>query len=154
LRIDVVKPIIVVVEWNSVFGSKHAISVPYDTTFQREKAHYSNLFWGASIAAFEHLASCKGYVLLGSNSAGNNLFFVRRDRLGRLIRMSAKDAYVESSFRDSRDVTGKLNFLSGQRRLNEIIDISVVDVVRGITTTLRALDASMQHHSADETFSL
>lgn len=152
-RISVVNPVIVVVEWNSVFGSKHPVSVPYNTTFQREKAHYSNLFWGASIAAFEYLASCKGYVLLGSNTAGNNLFFVRRDRLGRLIRMSAKEAYVESCFRDSRNVMGKLNFLSGQRRLNEIIDISVVDVVRGVTTTLRVLDASKQHHSVDEILS-
>ena len=48
-KIEVVRPIIVIVEWNSVFGVDHAISVPYDRAFQREKAHYSNLFWGASI---------------------------------------------------------------------------------------------------------
>ena len=36
-KIDIVKPVIVVVEWNSVFGSEHAISVPYNPSFQREK---------------------------------------------------------------------------------------------------------------------
>ena len=140
-RIEVVNPVIVVVEWNSVFGSDHAISVPYDPAFQREKAHYSNLFWGASIAAFEHLAARKGYALLGSNTVGNNLFFVRNDRLGRLTPLSAAEAYVESRFRDSRDVSGKLNFLGGAKRRLEILDIPVVDVLFGKTTTMRELDA-------------
>jgi hypothetical protein len=140
-RIDVINPVIVVVEWNSVFGAKHAISVPYDPAFQREKAHYSNLFWGASIAAFEHLAARKGYALLGSNTAGNNLFFVRRDRLGRLTPLSASDAYVESRFRESRDATGRLNFLGGDKRRLEILDVPVVDAVSGKITTMRALDA-------------
>lgn len=153
-RIEVIKPIIVIVEWNSVFGAEHAISVPYDPTFQREKAHYSNLFWGASVSAFEYLASAKGYALLGSNTAGNNLFFVRNDRLGKLTPLSAKDAYVESCFRDSRDVTGKLNFLRGRRRLLEILDIPVVEVVSGKTTTVRALDASNQHCSVSGTISI
>lgn len=140
-RIEVVNPIIVVVEWNSVFGPSHPISVPYDPAFQREKAHYSNLYWGASVAAFEYLAARKGYALLGSNTVGNNLFFVRNDRLGRLARLSATEAYVESRFRDSRDASGKLNFLGGGKRRLEILDIPVVDVVSGDTTTIRALDA-------------
>lgn len=140
-RIEVVNPVIVVVEWNSVFGPSHAISVPYDPAFQREKAHYSNLFWGASIAAFEHLAARKGYALLGSNTVGNNLFFVRNDRLGRLTPLPAAEAYVDSRFRDSRDATGKLNFLGGDKRRLGILDIPVVDVVSGKTTSMRELDA-------------
>ena len=140
-RIEVVNPVIVVVEWNSVFGPSHSISVPYDPAFQREKAHYSNLFWGSSISAFSHLAARKGYVLLGSNTAGNNLFFVRNDRIGRLKPLSVAEAYVESRFRDSRDATGKLNFLGGDKRRLEILDLPVVDVVNGKTTTMRELDA-------------
>ena len=139
-RIEAVNPVIVVVEWNSVFGPKHAISVPYDPEFKRELAHYSCLFWGASIAAFAHLAERKGYELLGSNTVGNNLFFVRNDRLGRLTPQSSSDAYVESRFRDSRDVTGKLNFLSGNKRRNEILDLLVIDVLSGEKVTLRELD--------------
>jgi hypothetical protein len=139
-RIKVVNPVIVVVEWNSVFGPNHAISVPYDPAFQRGKAHYSCLFWGASISAFAHLAARKGYALLGSNTVGNNLFFVRKDRLGRLTPLSPADAYVASRFRDSRDVTGKLNFLSDDKRRNEILDIPVIEVVSGEKTTMRTLD--------------
>lgn len=140
-RIEVVRPVIVVAEWNSVFGPDHAISVPYDRAFERGKAHYSNLFWGASIAAFEHLADRKGYALLGSNTVGNNIFFVRKDRLGRLKPLSAREAWVDSRFRDSRDKEGRLNFLGGDKRKPEILDVPVVNVLDGQTTTLRALDA-------------
>jgi hypothetical protein len=141
-KIEVCNPVIVVVEWNSVFGPDYAISVPYDRAFQREQAHYSNLFWGASIRALEHLASKKGYALVGSNTAANNLFFVRKDRLGRLNAQTPAEAFIESRFRDSRDASGKLNFLGGQTRRLEILDSPVVDVVTGATTTLRALDAA------------
>jgi hypothetical protein len=123
-----------------VFGFKHDISVPYDPVFQREKAHYSGLFFGASIAAFEYLGKCKGYSLIGSNSAGNNLFFVRNDRIGRLIPLSSKDAYVESRFRESRDVMGALNYLSGNNRRLEILDVPVIDVKSNTITTMRSLD--------------
>ena len=83
----------------------------------------------------------KGYALLGSNTVGNNLFFVRNDRLGRLTPLSSKDAYIESRFRDSRNAAGKLNFLSGDKRRLEILDIPVIEVVSGKATTMRELDA-------------
>jgi hypothetical protein len=141
-RIDIVRPVIVVVEWNSVFGPRHKISIPYDPAFQREKAHFSCLYWGASIAAFEHLGAAKGYSLMGSNSAGNNIFFVRNDRLGRLKPVAAAEAWVESRFRDSRDAGGKLNFLGGAKRLPEILDLPVIEVVSGAATSLRQLESS------------
>jgi len=146
-RISVVNPVIVIVEWNSVFGSDYAVSVPYDPAFQRANAHYSCLFWGASISAFAHLAERKGYALLGSNTVGNNLFFVRKDRLGRLTPLSAGEAYVESRFRDSRDPSGKLNFLSGERRRNEIVDVPLIEVITGAKLSLRELDRQLGGHS-------
>lgn len=141
-KIDVVNPIIVVAEYNSVFGSEHAISVPYDRTFQRHKAHHSHLFWGVSIGALAHLAERKGYSLIGSNTAGNNAFFVRNDRLGRLKPISPVEAYVESRFRDSRDAEGNLNFLRGNQRRSEILDVPLVDVLTGMTVTLRGLESA------------
>ncbi len=141
-RIEVINPVIVVIEWNSVFGSEHYVSVPYDSKFSRSNAHFSNLFWGASICAFSYLAKRKGYALVGSNAAGNNLFFVRQDRLGRLKELSAEEAYVESRFRDSRDVNGKLNFLGGEARKREILDLPLINVVSGGVTTLRSLNAA------------
>lgn len=141
-RIEVVNPAIVVVEWNSVYGPRVPVTVPYDPAFDRAKAHHSCLYWGASIRAFELLAARKGYALMGSNTAGNNLFFVRRDRLGRLTPLGAAEAYVESRFRDSRDAAGQLNFLGGARRLQEIRDLPLIDVETGRSATLAQLRAS------------
>ena len=93
----------------------------------------------ASIAAFSHLAKRKGYSLLCSNTAANNLFFVRNDRLGRLIPLAPKSAYIESRFRESRDVYGRLNFLSGINRRLEILDMPIIDVTNGKNTTMRIL---------------
>lgn len=140
-RIHVVRPVIVVIEWNSAFGADHPISIPYDASFQRLRAHYSNVYWGASIRALEHLGQSKGYALIGSNRAGNNLFFVRDDRLGQLTRLSAPAAYVDACFRESRDVQGHLNFLDSEARINEILDLPVVNVVTNDPTSLRQLRA-------------
>jgi hypothetical protein len=140
-RIDVVEPVIVVAEWNSAFGPKHAVSIPYAKDFDRTKAHYSCLYWGASMRAFEELGARKGYALVGSNRVGNNIFFVRHDRLARLKALTTQEAYVVSRFRDSRDPQGKLNFLSGGQRYEEIKSLPVVEVNSGKITTLEQLDA-------------
>jgi hypothetical protein len=137
----VVSPVVVVVEWNSVFGAVHAVSIPYAPDFDRASAHYSCLYWGASMRAFEQLAGNKGYALVGSNRVGNNIFFVRRDRLGRLKEVTTQEAYVESRFRDSRDADGNLNFLGGKQRYEQIKHLPVVDIGSGQTTTMQALDA-------------
>lgn len=141
-KINVVNPVIVVAEWNSVFGAKHAVSIPYAREFDRATAHYSCLYWGASMRAFEELGASKGYALVGSNRLGNNIFFVRKDRLGRIKALTTDEAYVVSRFRDSRDAQGNLNFLGGERRYEEIKNLPVVDVVSGRTTTLQDLDSA------------
>lgn len=147
-RIHVVQPIIVVIEWNSAFGKDEAVSIPYDPAFQRERAHHSCVYWGASIRALGRLGESKGYALVGSNGAGNNLFFVRTDRLGKVPRVSAEAAYVSSCFRDSRDLHGRLNFLRSDARTEEVLDLPVVDVVTGDVGTLRALKTLRLQNSA------
>jgi hypothetical protein len=120
--------VIVVVEYNSTFGSKQAVSIPYDAGFERSRAHYSQLYWGASLRAFCSLGTRKGYAFVGCNSAGNNAYFVRRDRLGPLIELDPQEGYVESRFRESRDSDGQLTYLAGKDRLREIATLPVVDV--------------------------
>ena len=44
-QINVIKPSVIVCEYNSIFGDVYKISVPYDENFERTKKHYSNLFW-------------------------------------------------------------------------------------------------------------
>jgi hypothetical protein len=131
-KIDVVNPIIVVAEYNSVFGPKHAITVPYDKQFVRSRAHSSHLYWGVSLKALVQLGERKGYAFVGCNSAGNNAFFLRRDRLNGQTVLTAEEGYVESQFRESRDESGNLTFLSGAERLQKILDMPVCDVERNV----------------------
>ena len=123
------KPRILICEFNPVFGATRKVSVPYEDNFNRTRAHYSNLYGGASLAAVTHLANEKGYSLVGTNSAGQNAFFVRQDLVNEnLMVLTAEEAYTHPNFRESRDLKGSLNFLSGQHRLNEIRGLPILNV--------------------------
>lgn len=127
-NIDCVNPQILIMEYNSMFGDTHKISVPYDENFVRSQKHYSNLYYGASIAALCDIANKKGYDLVGSNSFGNNLFFIRHDCNKLKIKLTPKEAYVKSKFRESRDENGKLTFLSHKEGLELIKNEPVVNI--------------------------
>lgn len=131
--IEGVDAAIVITEYNSVFGARHAISVPYDPAFQRMKAHHSALYWGASLAALAHVSQRKGYILAGCNSAGNNAYFIRADlaKAAGLAGLTVEQAFVASKFRESRDESGALTFLTGDERVRAIADQTVVEVITG-----------------------
>ena len=139
-RLEVVDPTVVIVEYNSLFGAKHPVFIPYDPSFCRTNSHYSNLYWGCSIQALCSLAERKGYAFVGCNSNGNNAYFVRRDCLGTLKPLAAEVGYVEARFRESRDRKGKLTYLSGEQRRQMIGDLPVVDVETGRTHNLSDLE--------------
>lgn len=138
-RIDVVNPVIVIVEYNSVFGKKYPVSILYDPDFIRSRAHYSHLYWGCSLKALCCLAEKKGYGFIGCNSNGNNAYFVRKDRLESIKPISPEEGYVESKYRESRDVEGRLSFISGKDRIKVIEDLLVVNVETNNTMQIKEL---------------
>ena len=94
--------------------------------------HYSNLYYGASLGALCRLTEQKGYGFIGCNSAGNNAYFVRRDKLGAGIgEVPIERGFVGSKFRESRDARGRLTFLAGERRLDLIRGLPVFNVETG-----------------------
>jgi len=127
--IDRISPRIVICEYNSIYGFEAQVTVPYDPLFYRTKAHFSNLYWGASISAFTSLARSKGYTLVGSNSAGNNLFFVRNDVMSKLDAVTPQEAHTVSQFRESRDAQGNLTLLPFEERILAIKDMSLVNLL-------------------------
>jgi hypothetical protein len=140
--IDVVSPRILVLEYNSTFGPDAKISVPYDPSFDRFEAHYSALYFGASLGALADLAAARGYSLVGCGSAGVNAFFVRRDVLGSLEEVSVADAYVESRFRESRAPDGSLSRVSSVAdRVALMTEMPVTDVTDGAVRPLGSLTA-------------
>jgi hypothetical protein len=126
--IDGIDPTIVIVEYNSIFGCKYALSIPYQEDFSRKSAHYSNLYFGASLKAYYQLARKKGYEFVGSNSAGNNAYFIKKEKMNGIKPVSLEEGYVESKFRESRDEKGRLNFISGRDRIKIIQNMEIVEL--------------------------
>lgn len=135
-HIQVVDPEIVIMEYNSVFGNKSAISVPYKDDFFVSNEHYSNLFFGASLKAMIHLADKKGYSFVGSNSAGNNAYFVRNDKMNFLKSMSAEEGYVKCKFRQNRNANAEFSFEPDTEKINQCGSLMVVNVENGESASL------------------
>jgi hypothetical protein len=130
--ISAVRPRILICEYNALFGPSRKLTIPYDPAFDRTRAHASNLYWGASIAAMAAAADRKGYALVGGNSAGNNAFFVRKDLLcDQLEVLTPEEAYAPPCFRESRGEDGRLTHLSPQEGLKLIRGMPVLDLDRG-----------------------
>ena len=126
-EINVIDPLIVIVEYNSTFGFEKKISIPYNQDFERSKAHHSNLYWGASIEALKFLAKQKGYKFLTTNSAGNNAYFIKENIFDK-IKLDLKKNTYQSKFRESRDKSGKKTFINYDQRLSIIGHLEVEDV--------------------------
>jgi hypothetical protein len=129
--IEVVNPIIVIVEYNSVFGMDRAITVPYNPSFDRTEAHYTNLYFGASLKALVQLGEMKEYYFIGCNSNGNNAYFVRRDKIKDLEIKSIQEGYVASRFRESVDKKGNRTFITGENRIELLRGLTVVNTETG-----------------------
>jgi hypothetical protein len=139
--IHIVHPIICICEYNAVFGDVQTISTPYDPSFNRTKAHHSNLYFGASIAALRSLAVKKGYRFVGTNSAGGNAFFVREDYARQFVDSSLQHIRAFPSLaRESRDEFGQSNYIGGIERLKHISALPVVNVESGQTVRLGDLE--------------
>lgn len=120
--IECVKPAIVVVEYNALFGESLCVSVPYRADFDRFLAHHSGLYFGASIKALISLGKSKGYIFAGADSSGTNAFFIHQSLESKLPFSTAPlQEYCSTHHaRQSRDTFGNLSFLQGDERLKAI----------------------------------
>lgn len=126
--IEEIEPRIVICEYNSVFGAEKAVTVPYKSDFIRSKEHHSELYFGASLAAFCQLAEKKGYDFIGTTSAGVNAYFVRKDLSAPFKKYTSQKGFNESANRDSKGKNGELLFLRHHERMKVIEDFPVYDI--------------------------
>lgn len=129
--INCIRPCIVICEYNPIYGPDANISIPYKADFYRTHAHFSNLYWGASLGAYVHLARKKGYNLVCINQLGHNAFFVREDLRGNLPVVSTSAAWREAKYRESCDENGNKTFLPRHEGLKLIENEMVIDVMDG-----------------------
>ena len=69
-----IRPGIICVEYNSSFGIE-PVTIPYDPSFDRHKAHPRGWYHGASLTALAKLCSSFGYGLAAVSENGANAFF-------------------------------------------------------------------------------
>ncbi len=137
-KIEEIDPHLVIIEYNSNFGFKNKITVPYEENFIRNKAHFSNLYWGASLEALKFLGEKKNYKFICTNSAGNNAYFIKSSEYNKLGLKLEKNFY-SNKFRESRDKNGKKNYLSGENKLKMINDLYVIDVEKNKKVKLKEI---------------
>ena len=137
--IDVVRPVIIICEFNGLFGDLRRITVPYRPDFQRMKAHYSGQYFGCSIGALKSLCARKGYSFIGTTTSGVNAVFVRDDLAGPVLDSIDEVKIWPPGNRDSRDAEGRMNLQHGLAKLELIADLPVVDLESGETVPLRTL---------------
>ena len=138
--INCIKPAIVVIEYNAVFGDLHPLTVPYRADFIRSEAHYSNLYFGASLSSLVLLGKEKGYVFLGTSSTGANAFFIRTDLALPIVNNIRNIAAYPSLFREARGSNGDLLFISGEARSKVIYDLPLVNTVTNEKITLERIE--------------
>ncbi len=69
------RPRVVIVEYNASFPPPLSKTITYDPNFRWQRTDY----YGASLAALDHLGRSKGYSLVYCDECGVNAFFIRDD---------------------------------------------------------------------------
>jgi hypothetical protein len=118
---------LVIVEYNDFLGPL-PVSVPYDPKFVRYQAHYSGVYWGASLSAFESLLSKRGYVFAGTNRAGTNAFFVHGDHADKLADALEERKAFSASLRDTRNANGELSGAPYRAFLEQVSSLPLINV--------------------------
>ena len=139
--INTINPVIVITEYNSLFGYNTRWTVPYDPGFVRSEKHSSKLYYGASLNALVTLGKEKGYEFIGSNSKGNNAYFLRKDKVGNFKIKTTEEGYVLSKFRESQR-NGQ--WITGKDRIQAIAGMEIYDLDKN---TIDKIDPSKVAYS-------
>ena len=131
---------IVVVEYNPLFGHSLPVSIPEDDDFQRSHLLGNGLYFGASLRAWVDLLGARGFTFVGTNRAGNNAFFCDSSSRNRIplpeAGTSDLSTYVDWRVRESRDVGGKLSYLSGPDGIKRMAHLPLVNTANGQEMTV------------------
>ncbi|MFM9840704.1 MAG: hypothetical protein ACKVOQ_20730 [Cyclobacteriaceae bacterium] len=105
--IDSIDPVVVISEYNCLFGFDKPLTISYKDDFIRGKERPFN-FYGTSLLSAYNLAKEKGYEFIGCNSAGNNAYFVKQDYLKYLALpvLTVEQGYVFAGFTEAWDNQG------------------------------------------------
>ncbi len=135
--IDVVKPVLVICEYNALFGFEHPYTVPYRPDFVRGKEYPLN-YYGISLLSACDLAAEKGYRFIGCNQAGNNAYFLQEPYLQYLgwPPPAPAEEYSFACFTEAYDP--QLGWKRGADKIRHINGLPVVNTRTGATEAFDA----------------
>ncbi len=125
--IEDLSPSIIVCEFNSIFGDKFKLSVPYDKNFIKKDKHFSNLYFGSSINALIALMEKKQYFFLGTGSRGVNAFFIKNEFKSFISDKVKNITKFPSQAREAVDQNGKKKFSNIMNEVKILGDQDVFD---------------------------
>ena len=116
--ISIIKPRLVVLEYNSSFGKHNPLTISYNPRFVWNNKEDQRFFYGASLKALEKLSEKKGYNLICVDSKGINAFFVRKDLMKNIAlrKMKSEDVFIynkdhNDKLKDIKNIVKKYNLL-------------------------------------------
>ncbi len=108
--LEILRPTIVIIEYNARFGPNQSVVVPYKKNFDRKAAHHSTIYFGASLKALYKLGKLKNYSLVATNLNGNNAFFVKNSELEKtnIKKKTPEECFNINSFNELRNKSGEI----------------------------------------------
>lgn len=104
--LTVVRPRVVVLEYNNRWSEEHSVTVPYRDDFATAEPGPRGAGWfGASLPAFVKLGRDKGYRLVGANRVNTNAFFLREDLGGDWFPEVSAEACLSSTYARRQQAT-------------------------------------------------
>jgi hypothetical protein len=119
---------LIICEFNGIFGDIHEITVPYKKNFNRTKEHHSNLYYGCSIKSLISLLSKKKYFFIGTNSGGNNAYFINATHFQKIKKRIREFKIFSPKFRESRNKKFEKTFLPLNKGVDLIKEKNVYDL--------------------------
>lgn len=119
---------LIICEFNGIFGDIHEITVPYKKNFDRTREHHSNLYYGCSIKSLVTLLLKKNYFFIGTNSAGNNAYFINATHYQRVKKRIREFKIFPPKFRESRNKKFQKTFLPLKKSINLIQEKNVYNL--------------------------
>ena len=111
-EISIIKPDILVIEYNSLFGIEKNLTLKYEENFMRPAKGIYKCLYGASLKALKTLSNKKGYSLVAVNSNGNNAFFVKNKILNdKVYERDLSECFKENTFKEKINSKGEISNL-------------------------------------------
>lgn len=127
--ISSINPDVLIIEYNSLFGSEKSLTIKYDKNFIRPNKGIYKCLYGASLKAITNLSEKKGYSLVAVNSNGNNAFYVRNELLNeKIYKRDVIECFKKNTFKEYIDADGEIKNINNDDLNKLLISEKIIEI--------------------------